>query len=89
MSSFLRTDNPQNVRAMILMHNSEVMSRPWYEQLKRGVREGAAVLALALTLSGGRRNRAIPAATSNKDVYLLSAILHGLTTAPRLVYFAT
>jgi len=28
------------VRAMILMHNSEVMSRPWFEQLEAGVRSG-------------------------------------------------
>lgn len=40
LSDFLRTDNPKNVRAMILMHNSDAMSRPWYEQLERGVREG-------------------------------------------------
>lgn len=40
LSAFLRADNPKNVRAMILMHNSEAMSRPWYEQLERGVREG-------------------------------------------------
>lgn len=40
LSAFLRNDNPQSVRAMILMHNSEVMSRPWYEALERGVREG-------------------------------------------------
>jgi hypothetical protein len=40
LSNFLRTDNPKNVRAMILMHNSDAMSRPWFEQLERGVREG-------------------------------------------------
>lgn len=40
LSTYLRQDHPQNVRAMILMHNSDVMSRPWYEQLERGVREG-------------------------------------------------
>lgn len=40
LSNFLRTDNPKNVRAMILMHNSETMSRPWFEQLERGVQEG-------------------------------------------------
>lgn len=40
LSALLRTDNPKNLRAMILMHNSEAMSRPWYEQLERGVREG-------------------------------------------------
>lgn len=40
LSAFLRTDNPKNVRAMILMHNSEAMSRPWFEQLEQGVRQG-------------------------------------------------
>jgi hypothetical protein len=40
LSSYLRTDRPQNVRAMVLMHNSPEMSRPWFEQLERGVREG-------------------------------------------------
>ncbi len=39
LSAFLRTDNPKNVRAMILMHNSDAMSRPWYEQLEQGVRD--------------------------------------------------
>ncbi len=40
LSNFLRRDNPQNVRAMILMHNSSVMSRPWYEAFEGGVRTG-------------------------------------------------
>ncbi len=40
VSAYLRTDNPQNVRAMILMHNSDAMSRPWYEHLVQGLREG-------------------------------------------------
>ena len=40
LSAHLREDNPKNVRAMILMHNSDVMSRPWYEQLEQGVRSG-------------------------------------------------
>ena len=40
MSVFLRDDNPKNMRAMILMHNSPEMSRPWYEQLEHGVRSG-------------------------------------------------
>lgn len=40
VSAFLRTDNPKNVRAMVLMHNSDAMSRPWYEHLEQGVREG-------------------------------------------------
>lgn len=46
-SAYLRTDHPQSVRAMILMHNSEVMSRPWYEQLERGVRQGEVPFELA------------------------------------------
>lgn len=41
VSSYLRTDRPDNVRAMILMHGSEEMSRPWFEQLELGVCEGA------------------------------------------------
>lgn len=40
LSTHLRSDNPKNVRAMILLHNSEAMSRPWYEQFENGVREG-------------------------------------------------
>jgi len=40
LSAPLRMDNPNSVRAMILMHNSEEMSRPWYEQLENSVREG-------------------------------------------------
>lgn len=40
VSAFLRTDNPKNVRAMILMHNSEAMTRPWYEHLEEGIRAG-------------------------------------------------
>jgi hypothetical protein len=40
LSAYLREDNPKNVRAMILMHNSVEMSRPWYEQLEQGVRNG-------------------------------------------------
>jgi len=40
LSVCLREDDPKSVRAMILMHNSEEMSRPWYEQLEKGVRSG-------------------------------------------------
>jgi hypothetical protein len=40
LSTYLREDNPKNVRSMILMHNSDEMSRPWYEQLEQGVRSG-------------------------------------------------
>jgi hypothetical protein len=40
LSNYLRDDNPNNVRAMILMHNSIEMSLPWYEQLEPGIRSG-------------------------------------------------
>lgn len=40
LSDCLREGSLQSVRAMILMHNSPEMSRPWFEQLERGVREG-------------------------------------------------
>lgn len=40
LSRCLRTDDPQCVRAMVLMHNAEAMSRPWFEQLEAGVRSG-------------------------------------------------
>lgn len=47
LSAFLRTDNPQNVRAMILMHNADAMSRPWYEHLEQGIRDGVPPFRLA------------------------------------------
>lgn len=47
LSSYLRGDNPKNVRAMILMHNSPEMSRPWYEQLEPAVRSGNVPFRLA------------------------------------------
>lgn len=40
LSNCLREGYPQSVRAMILMHNSPEISRPWYEMLERAVREG-------------------------------------------------
>lgn len=40
LSNCLRDDRPDNVRAMVLMHNSEQMSRPWYESLEQAVRSG-------------------------------------------------
>lgn len=40
LSRYLGRDEPQSVRAMILMHNSEAMSRPWFEQLEAGIRSG-------------------------------------------------
>lgn len=46
LSNCLREGKPQNVRAMILMHNSPEMSRPWYEQLEQGIRSGDAPFKL-------------------------------------------
>ncbi|HEY0635967.1 MAG TPA: methyltransferase [Gammaproteobacteria bacterium] len=40
LSQPLRDDSPQSIRAMVLMHNSPEMSRPWFEQLENGVRSG-------------------------------------------------
>lgn len=40
LSNYLRQGFPNNVRAMILLHNSEEMSRPWYEKLESAVRDG-------------------------------------------------
>lgn len=40
LSSYLRSDHPDSVRAMVLMHNSPEMSRPWFEPLEQGVRSG-------------------------------------------------
>ncbi len=47
LSSYLRRDNPRNVRAMILMHNSDEMSRPWYRHLEQGIRENKPPFKLA------------------------------------------
>lgn len=40
LSSALRTDRADNVRAMVLMHNSPEMSLPWLEPLEQGIRAG-------------------------------------------------
>lgn len=40
VSAYLREDNPRNLRAMVLMHNSDTMSRPWFEALEQGIRDG-------------------------------------------------
>lgn len=40
LSVHLCRAHPQSVRAMILMHNAEMMCRPWFEQLEQGVRQG-------------------------------------------------
>lgn len=39
-SNFLRVDNPKNVRAMILMHNSPEMTEPWMQPLEESIRDG-------------------------------------------------
>lgn len=41
VSHSLRTDRRDNVRALVLMHNSPEMSRPWFETLEQGIRAGA------------------------------------------------
>jgi hypothetical protein len=41
LSYCLRSDDSQSVRAMIMMHNSEAISRPWFEELEAGIRSGA------------------------------------------------
>lgn len=40
VSACLRSDHPKSVRAMILLHNADAMSRPWFEHLEHGVRTG-------------------------------------------------
>jgi len=40
LSDCLRSDHPQSVRDMVLMHNSEVMARPWFESLEGAIRSG-------------------------------------------------
>jgi hypothetical protein len=46
-SAFLRQDNPKNVRAMILMHNSPEMTEPWMESLEDSIRDGGVPFAKA------------------------------------------
>lgn len=41
LSEHLRKDHPHSVRAMILMHNSDVMTKPWTEFLPACVRHGS------------------------------------------------
>jgi hypothetical protein len=40
LSHCLRSDHPQGVRALVLMHNSPVMTRPWTEALEDCIRSG-------------------------------------------------
>lgn len=46
-SAFLRADNPKNVCAMILMHNSPEMTKPWMEPLEESIRDGGVPFAKA------------------------------------------
>lgn len=47
VSAYLRRDHPNCLRDLILMHNSEVMSRPWYEHLEQGIRENTVPFELS------------------------------------------
>lgn len=47
VSSHLSRDHRHSVRAMVLMHNSEAMTRPWFEQLEAGVRSGTSPFQLS------------------------------------------
>lgn len=40
LSHYLREDNPKNVKAMILMHNSPEMTKPWFESLEESIKDG-------------------------------------------------
>jgi hypothetical protein len=44
-SAFLRSDNPKNMRAMILMHNSAEMTKPWMDPLEDSIRDGGVPFA--------------------------------------------
>ena len=44
-SAFLRQDNPKNVCAMILMHNSPEMTKPCMESLEESIRDGGVPFA--------------------------------------------
>lgn len=47
VSNHLREGHPGNVRPLVLMHNAEAMSLPWYSQLESGVRSGKVPFELA------------------------------------------
>lgn len=47
LSQPLRADSADCVRNMVLMHNSPEMSRPWYEALEQGVRDGLVPFVLS------------------------------------------
>jgi hypothetical protein len=47
LSAYLRQDHPQSVRAMVLMHNSPEISRPWFDSLEPAIRTGEIPFALS------------------------------------------
>jgi len=47
VSTFLNDAHPQCVRAMILMHNSPEMTKPWIEELENGICSGEIPFSLA------------------------------------------
>jgi hypothetical protein len=47
LSAHLRQDHPHSVRAMILMHNAQVMTKPWTDFLPACVRSGSIPFAQA------------------------------------------
>lgn len=47
ISACLRRDHPKSVRALILMHNSPEMSRPWFETLTPAIRSGEVPFVLS------------------------------------------
>jgi hypothetical protein len=47
LSRCLRRGDAHDVRAMILMHNSDFLGRPWVEELEQGVRRGVSPFRLA------------------------------------------
>jgi SAM-dependent methyltransferase len=40
LSEYLRKDNPDNVLAMVVMHNSPEMTKPWFEALETSIQDG-------------------------------------------------
>lgn len=40
LSNYLREDKSNNVKAMIMMHNSPEMTKPWFESLEESIKDG-------------------------------------------------
>ncbi len=95
LSHCLRSDSAQSVRAMVLLHNSPEMSRPWFEALGPSLRNGE----VPFVQSHGEElfnyldqhpkfdrlftaaMEAVPTAQSERDIYLFIAIFHGIADA--------